>query len=72
MNDMYLGGEASLFDPNVEKEGVQAILESLTEEEKAQMPDPAMPVRHLRADKVRQKLFCVVQVIKWSRVALCF
>lgn len=48
----YLGGEKNLLDPDKERAGVQAILEALTEEERAQMPDPGMPIRHFRAEKV--------------------
>ncbi|KAL7555449.1 hypothetical protein ACA910_001258 [Epithemia clementina (nom. ined.)] len=51
MSEVYLGGEPSFLDPHVEKEGVAEILAVLTSEEKARMPDPAMPIRHLRAEK---------------------
>ena len=47
-----LGGEEPLFDPEVEKKGVQAMMEALTDEEKAALADPAMPMRHFRAEKV--------------------
>jgi len=49
----YLGGEKSLFDPDVEKKGVAEITAALTDDEKERMPDRAMPVRHLRAEKGR-------------------
>ena len=52
-NEVHLGGETPLLEPDAERKGVAFILESLTEDEKARMTDPAMPVRHLRAVKVR-------------------
>lgn len=45
----------SALDPEVEAKGVQAILDGLSEEEKKELVDENMPLRHLRAEKV-----CVV------------
>lgn len=40
------------MDPAVESKGIQAILEQLTDQERAAMPDYDMPLRHFRAEKV--------------------
>jgi hypothetical protein len=47
-----LGGEASLLGVEIEEKGVQAILEALADEEKKEMTDTTMPIRHFRAEKV--------------------
>ena len=52
-----LGGEAHLLDANVEIKGVEAMMQDLTDEEKASLADASMPMRHFRAEKVR-KLYC--------------
>ena len=46
-----LGGEASLLGVEIEEKGVQAILEALADEEKKEMTDTTMPIRHFRAEK---------------------
>lgn len=48
-------GETPLLDPKVEQEACQEILAALTEDEKLHLADEHMPLRHLRAEKVRQK-----------------
>lgn len=48
---VYLGGEKPLLDPEIERVGVEKILQSLTEEETVRLTDPSMPIRHLRAEK---------------------
>lgn len=45
-----LTGEKSRFDPIEEEQSVQEIMKTLSEKEKAQLADPAMPLRHLRAN----------------------
>jgi hypothetical protein len=45
--------EATMFDPEVEANGVKDILAALTEEEMKYLSDPNMPLRHFRAEKVR-------------------
>jgi hypothetical protein len=50
-----VGGEPCLLDPEVEEKGVADILAALTDEEKAQIPHPDMPLRHFRASKVRER-----------------
>ena len=47
-----LGGEEHLLDANVETKGVQVMMNALTDEEKAALSDPSMPMRHFRAEKV--------------------
>lgn len=48
-----LGGEPQMLDEEVEKIGIQAMLDALTVEEREEMSDPSMPIRHFRAEKVR-------------------
>jgi hypothetical protein len=52
----WLGGEANLFDIEIEKKGVADILDKLTKEETKQMMafDQTMPIRHFRAEKVSE------------------
>jgi hypothetical protein len=50
-----LGGEPNMFDIETEVKGVQEILEALTDQEKEEMSDTSMPIRHFRAEKVRTK-----------------
>jgi hypothetical protein len=47
-----LKSEPNLLDSEVEKKGAKDVLEALTEEEKTALPDPNMPMRHFRAEKV--------------------
>jgi hypothetical protein len=56
ISEEWLGGEANLFDVEMEKKGVADILHQLTEQETAQMLafDRTMPIRHFRAEKVRK------------------
>jgi hypothetical protein len=46
--------EATMFEPEVEANGVKDILAALTEEEMKYLSDPNMPLRHFRAEKVRR------------------
>ena len=48
----YLGGEPIMFGEEKEREGIVEILNALTADEKAQMSDISMPIRHFRAEKV--------------------
>jgi hypothetical protein len=48
----WLGGESNLLDEKVEERGVQDILAALTDEERKEMKDLTMPIRHFRAEKV--------------------
>ncbi|GKY95737.1 hypothetical protein MPSEU_000534500 [Mayamaea pseudoterrestris] len=45
-----LGCEPNHLEPSVEISRVQQILEALTDKERAQLADPRMPIRHLRAE----------------------
>lgn len=45
-----LGCEANHFDVATEYEKVQKVIQALTAEERVLMPDPRMPIRHLRAE----------------------
>lgn len=56
ISEEWLGGEVNLLDVEIEKKGIADILDKLTEEEKTQMMafDRTMPIRHFRAEKVRQ------------------
>ena len=49
----YLGGEPIMFGEEEERTGVVEILKALTVEDRAQISDPSMPIRHFRAEKVR-------------------
>lgn len=49
-----LGRERSLLDAETELQSVKTILQELSEDEKQQMPDPQMVIRHFRAEKVRR------------------
>jgi len=55
-NSYWLGGEPSLLGEELEKKGVQSILDALTDKEKEEitMKDTTMPIRHLRAEKVSE------------------
>lgn len=44
--------EPRMFDQKTEEEGCKQIIDALTDEEKMNMADPNMPMRHFRADKV--------------------
>ena len=48
-----LGHETSFLPREREEQAVLDILQALTEAEKAQIPDPRMIIRHVRAEKVR-------------------
>jgi hypothetical protein len=50
-DEELLGGEKHLLDPKVELDGVKNILKALSPEEKAQLSDATMPIRHFRAEK---------------------
>lgn len=50
--DDLLGGEKNMLPLDKEKKGVRDILKALTVDEKKQMPDICMPIRHFRAEKV--------------------
>jgi hypothetical protein len=50
-DEELLGGERHLLDPKVELDGVKNILKALSPEEKAQLSDTTMPIRHFRAEK---------------------
>lgn len=52
---LLVGGEPCLLDPEVEEKGVADVLAALTDQEKAQIPHPDMPLRHFRASKVRER-----------------
>ena len=52
MIQAYLGGEPVMFGEETERTGVVEILNALTAEERAQISDPSMPIRHFRAEKV--------------------
>ena len=41
-----------MFDQKTEEEACKQIIDALTDEEKMNMADPNMPMRHFRADKV--------------------
>lgn len=49
---IQLRGEKNLLDPEVEIKGVRDILAALTDEEKSELADANMPLRHFRAEKV--------------------
>lgn len=49
-DEELLGGEKHLLDPKVELDGVKHILDALSPEEKAQLSDTTMPIRHFRAE----------------------
>lgn len=49
----YLGGEKPLFDQEREVSGLEEILATLSKAEVSEFPDPSMPIRHFRAEKVR-------------------
>jgi hypothetical protein len=46
----YIGYEPPLLDPQLEAQRVQWVLSELSPEEIKQLPDPMMPIRHLRAE----------------------
>lgn len=48
-----LGGEAPVLHADVEHQGVRIMMQALTAEERKALSDPSMPIRHLRAEKVR-------------------
>ena len=51
----WMGGEPSKYDDNLEQRGVMSILKALTENERDEVIafDMTVPIRHLRAEKVR-------------------
>jgi hypothetical protein len=55
VDSSLLGGEEPLFDTEEEEQGVQDVLDGLTEEEREQIPEPTMAIRHFRAEKVRKR-----------------
>jgi hypothetical protein len=67
--DDFGGEEPRLLDAEVEEKGVRDILEALTEEEKSQLADPNMPLRHFRAEKGNTELAItkIKATIKWRR-----
>lgn len=44
--------EVHLLDPSVEQQGAKDVLAALTPDERDAIPDPNMPLRHFRAEKV--------------------
>jgi len=50
-----MSGEKALLDPKVESKGVEDILAALTKDEKDELADANMPLRHFRAEKVKKK-----------------
>eukprot|EP00977_Amphora_coffeiformis_P008758 scaffold1984_cov162-Amphora_coffeaeformis.AAC.7 len=67
--DELCGGEPHLLDAEVEKKGVQAMMEDLTEEEKAALADPSMPMRHFRQEKgnTAKALEKLRSTLKWRK-----
>ena len=59
LNEM-IGSESSKLSRQAEEKAILEILRSLTEEEKREIPDPCMIIRHYRAEKVRTSLLGVI------------
>jgi hypothetical protein len=55
LNEM-IGSESSKLSRQAEEKAILDILQALTEEEKREIPDPCMIIRHYRAEKVRTNL----------------
>jgi hypothetical protein len=49
-------GEPVMFGEEAERKGCEEILAALTPSEKERLADPNMPLRHFRAEKVKQEL----------------
>lgn len=62
-------GETPLLDVKEEENGVKAILEALTDDEKQHLADEHMPLRHLRAEKgnVEHAITKIKHTIAWRR-----
>ena len=63
--DMFNSGtwrdkEEPMFDIDVEKDGCMKIMEALTDDEKNNLADDNMPLRHFRADKVNIRSLYVI------------
>jgi hypothetical protein len=71
MSTVNLKWEPNLLDPEVEKKGAKDVLDALTEEEKAAMPDPKMPLRHFRAEKVSRRGEAHSKALK-DRIAIIY
>lgn len=61
--------EPRMFDQETESQGVSQILNALSEEEIANMPDANLPLRHLRADKgnIQRAIMRTKYAIQWRQ-----
>ena len=61
--------EPRKFDEAVEQEGCRQIIEALTPQERDDMCDPNLPLRHFRADKgnIRKAIKRIKYAIQWRK-----
>ena len=77
---MTMKAEKSNLTLEAEEAGVSEMLAALSEDEKASLPDPNMPLRHLRADKgdVKVAIRKMKETLAWrkefqvEKIAKCF
>lgn len=65
----WRGNEEEMFELNVEKDGCVEIMEALTEDERNELADPNMPLRHFRAEKgnVKKAITKIKSTIAWRK-----
>ena len=64
-----LGCEPNHLEPAIEYERVQQVIAALSEKERAQLADPRMPIRHLRAENgnVQQAIHKLKAALQWRQ-----
>merc|ERR1712071_623434 len=68
-SDDWRGKEIPMFDIDIERNGVMRIWEALSEEEKKELPDVNMPLRHFRAEKgdIQKAIKKIKAAILWRK-----